>query len=48
MTLMDDDTRAECVLARIPTGRWGSPEDFKGAVLFLASKARSYGGWIGR
>jgi 2-deoxy-D-gluconate 3-dehydrogenase len=47
-TLMDGATRAEYILARIRTGRWGNPEDLKGAVLFLASKASSYGGWIGR
>lgn len=55
--LMDDEKRAESILARIPAGRWGSPEDFKGAVVFLASKASSYvsgevltvdGGWMGR
>ncbi|MCJ1251131.1 hypothetical protein MMC30_008362 [Trapelia coarctata] len=55
--LMDDEKRAESILARIPAGRWGNPEDFKGAVVFLASKASSYvsgevltvdGGWMGR
>jgi len=55
--LMDDEKRAESILARIPAGRWGKPEDFKGAVVFLASKASSYvngevltvdGGWMGR
>jgi 2-dehydro-3-deoxy-D-gluconate 5-dehydrogenase len=44
-------------LARIPAGRWGKPEDFKGAALYLASEASSYvsgevltidGGWMGR
>lgn len=55
--LMQDKTRAEQILARIPAGRWGSPEDFKGAVVFLASRASGYvsgevltvdGGWMGR
>ena len=55
--LIEDQSRAESILARIPAGRWGSPEDFKGAVVFLASKASSYvsgeiltvdGGWMGR
>jgi 2-deoxy-D-gluconate 3-dehydrogenase len=45
------------VLARIPAGRWGTPEDLKGAVVFLASDAAQYvhgalltvdGGWLGR
>ncbi|MCJ1399187.1 hypothetical protein MMC11_002389 [Xylographa trunciseda] len=55
--LMKDEKRAESILTRIPAGRWGDPEDFKGAVIFLASKASSYvsgeiltvdGGWMGR
>lgn len=55
--LMNDEKRAESILGRIPAGRWGSPEDFKGAVVFLASKAGGYvsgeiltvdGGWMGR
>ena len=55
--LINDEKRAESILARIPAGRWGHPEDFKGAVVFLASKASSYvsgeiltvdGGWMGR
>lgn len=55
--LQDDPVRSEQILARIPAGRWGAPEDFKGPVVFLASDASSYvsgsvmlvdGGWMGR
>lgn len=55
--LRDDPVRREQILARIPAGRWGEPEDFKGPVVFLASDAASYvhgttmlvdGGWMGR
>ena len=55
--LQDDPARAASILARIPAGRWGQPEDFKGPVVFLASKASDYmtghvmvvdGGWMGR
>ena len=40
--LMEDEERAKGILARIPVGRWGRPEDFKGSVMFLASRASSY------
>jgi 2-dehydro-3-deoxy-D-gluconate 5-dehydrogenase len=52
-----DPTRSPGVLSRIPAGRWGKPEDLKGAVVFLASRASDYvhgailvvdGGWMGR
>lgn len=52
-----DPARSEQILARIPAGRWGTPEDFKGAVVYLASDASNYvngitlivdGGWMGR
>lgn len=55
--LIDDETRSRQILERIPAGRWGSPEDFKGTVVFLASQASNYihghllavdGGWLGR
>ncbi|KAJ4991034.1 2-deoxy-D-gluconate 3-dehydrogenase [Stagonosporopsis vannaccii] len=55
--LIKDEKRAESILSRIPAGRWGSPEDFKGAVVFLGSAASAYvsgevltvdGGWMGR
>ena len=55
--LRNDPDRSESILARIPAGRWGKPEDFKGPIVFLASKASDYmsgailtvdGGWMGR
>lgn len=55
--LRNDPDRSEAILARIPAGRWGKPEDFKGPIIFLASKASDYmngsiltvdGGWMGR
>ncbi len=55
--LRADPVRSEQILARIPAGRWGEPDDFKGAAVFLASEAASYvhgslltvdGGWMGR
>ena len=56
-SLQDDPVRNKAISDRIPAGRWGSPEDFKGAVVYLASDAASYvhgeiltvdGGWMGR
>ncbi|MGY4688549.1 SDR family oxidoreductase [Salibacterium sp. K-3] len=55
--LVQDATRNRQILERIPADRWGDPEDFKGAVVFLASQASNYvnghllsvdGGWMGR
>jgi len=52
-----DPKRSASILARIPAGRWGAPEDLKGAVVFLASSASDYvhgvilpvdGGWLSR
>jgi 2-deoxy-D-gluconate 3-dehydrogenase len=55
--LRNDPQRSHDILARIPAGRWGTPDDLKGAVVFLASPAASYvhgtflavdGGWLAR
>jgi len=55
--LMKDQKRADSILERIPAARWGTPDDFKGPVVFLASRASGYvsgeihtvdGGWMGR
>jgi NAD(P)-dependent dehydrogenase (short-subunit alcohol dehydrogenase family) len=35
--LQDDPARSAPILARTPLGRWGTPADVAGAVLFLAS-----------
>jgi 2-deoxy-D-gluconate 3-dehydrogenase len=55
--LINDETRNRQILERIPAGRWGIPEDFKGSAVYLASEASNYinghlltvdGGWMGR
>lgn len=40
--LVNDPARNASVLARIPAGRWGTPEDVAGPCLFLASGASDY------
>lgn len=56
-TLRDDPERSRQLLERIPAGRWGTPDDVRGAVVFLASRASDYvhghilvvdGGWLAR
>lgn len=55
--LQDDPDRSKSILERIPAGRWGTPQDFAGPAVFLASSASDYvngeilvvdGGWMGR
>ncbi len=55
--LRGDAERNRAILDRIPAGRWGTPDDLKGVVVFLASEASSYlngytialdGGWLAR
>jgi len=55
--LRADPVRNPAILSRIPAGRWGDPDDFKGTAVYLASKASDYvsgtvvvvdGGWMGR
>jgi len=40
--LQDDPARSAPILARTPMGRWGTPEDVAGPVLFLASPAAAF------
>lgn len=55
--LQADPVRSQEILARIPSGRWGVPQDLAGAAIFLSSKASDYvqgttlavdGGWLAR
>ena len=55
--LRNDPDRSQAILSRIPANRWGTPEDFMGATVYLASAASDYvhgtiltvdGGWMGR
>lgn len=40
--LQDDPSRSATILSRTPMGRWGTPEDVAGPVLFLASPAAGF------
>jgi NAD(P)-dependent dehydrogenase (short-subunit alcohol dehydrogenase family) len=40
--MFDDQERYKVFLRRIPIGRLGEPEDFIGAILYLASKASDF------
>ena len=55
--LQNDPERYQAILERIPAGRWGKIDDFKGPAVFLASSASDFvngeilvvdGGWMGR
>jgi 2-deoxy-D-gluconate 3-dehydrogenase len=55
--LRADPARSAEILARLPAGRWGLPDDLRGAMVFLASAASDYvtgctlavdGGWLCR
>ena len=55
--LRADTDRNASILARIPIGRWGNPDDIASVAVFLASPAARYingevltvdGGWMGR
>jgi len=55
--LRADADRNSSILARIPIGRWGNPDDIASVAVFLASPAARYingevltvdGGWMGR
>lgn len=37
-----DENRTKEIMGRLPAGRWGHPDDFKGPVIFLASAASDY------
>jgi NAD(P)-dependent dehydrogenase (short-subunit alcohol dehydrogenase family) len=40
--LQDDPARSQPILARTPLGRWGTPDDVAGPVLFLCSPAARF------
>ena len=55
--IRENEERSTALLARIPAGRYGEPEDLKGAVVLLSSVAGDFihgsvlpvdGGWLGR
>jgi 2-deoxy-D-gluconate 3-dehydrogenase len=56
-TLRSDKKRSDEIVAGIPAGRWGTPDDLKGTVVYLASRASDYvnghvlvvdGGWLAK
>lgn len=55
--LREDAPRNDAILARIPEGRWGEPDDIAGGIVFLSSPESDYlngtilnidGGWLAR
>jgi 2-dehydro-3-deoxy-D-gluconate 5-dehydrogenase len=55
--ILEDEKRKVEITSRIPAGRWATPADLQGVVVFLASKASDYmnghilavdGGWLAR
>ena len=57
VALREDPERYRQLVARIPLGRWGVPEEIKSTILFLAAPASAYvtgsmvvvdGGWLAR
>ncbi len=55
--LRQDEDRSDAILERIPQGRWGTGDDLKGPIVFLASDSSNYmngftlaidGGWLAR
>ena len=55
--IKDDPNRNPSILARLPVGRWGTPDDLVGPFLFLGSESADYihgtilpvdGGWLAR
>ena len=55
--IREDEKRHAEITSRIPAGRWATPADLMGSVVFLASKASDYmnghilavdGGWLAR
>jgi 2-deoxy-D-gluconate 3-dehydrogenase len=55
--LREDPEREHAIRSRIPAGRWGTPDDVVGAVVFLAGPSARYvtghtlvvdGGWLAR
>ncbi|MBM7654330.1 2-dehydro-3-deoxy-D-gluconate 5-dehydrogenase KduD [Neobacillus cucumis] len=55
--IREDERRRAEITSRIPAGRWATPADLQGVVVFLASKASDYmnghilavdGGWLAR